>query len=72
MPTGHGARDRRPGEPAVEAEGGRPDTFDGNHSNQLVSWLLIRGGKKELHPEDLEILMMRTMRGHLAWCVFLI
>lgn len=71
MPTGTRARDSGPNVDAVEAQGGR-STFDGNHTDDLMSWLIIRGGKKELDPRDLNELMLRTARGHLSWCVFLI
>lgn len=68
-----GARDRRQEMEAVEVQqGGRPDSFDGNHSNALVSWLLLDHSKdiESMHADDMQHLMNWTAMGHLAWCVF--
>ena len=67
-----GARDQRQGVDAVEVEqGGRPDSFDGNHSNNLVSWFVVNNSKRieDIHEGDLNQLMHWTAMGHLAWVV---
>jgi hypothetical protein len=72
MPNGHGARDRRPSVPAVEVDDVSPrNSFDGNHTNDVMSWLIPQPGKK-FHPlteETYETLMQWVMMGHLAWVV---
>lgn len=65
-----GARDRFAVAP-VEGALGR-DTFDGNHSNEIVSWLVPMPGRKweDLDEDQLAQLMLWTEAGHLAWVVF--
>lgn len=71
MTTGRGARDRRFSVDAVEVEGGR-SPFDGNHTSDIVSWLIpFKGTRWEgLNEGQLEQLMDWTIAGHLAWVVF--
>ena len=63
-----GARDR--GEVGVEVEqGGRPRSFDGNHTSDLDSWYVVPEGTD---VDDIETfhLMRLTVLGHLSWCLF--
>lgn len=71
MTTGRGARDRRFSVVAVEAQGGR-SAFDGNHSSDIVSWLIPFPGTRwaGLDEDQMDQLMAWTEAGHLAWVVF--
>ena len=63
-----GARDPVP--VAVEGASGAA-AFDGNHTNDMVSWLFAN---ENWHPDrvqdQLAQLMEYTIYGHLAWVVF--
>lgn len=47
-------------------------TFDGNHTDRLVSWLVPFPGMgwSGVDDEQIETLMKWVVGGHLAWCVF--
>ena len=49
-----------------------PETFDGNHSLRVVSWLIPYPGTgwMGISEDTLEQLMNWTIQGHLAWVVF--
>ena len=65
-----GARDRGRRVSAVEVEsGGRLDSFDGNHTNDLTGWLICPPGM-EPAEQDWDTLMSWLVAGHLAWAVF--
>lgn len=67
-----GARDRRSVDAVEVEEDGRPTSFDGNHTNRIVSWLIPVPGQKfeGLDEEQILQLMRWTVAGHLAWVVF--
>lgn len=69
-PNANGARDRFAVD-AVEGPRGR-DTFDGNHTSDVVSWLIPFPGQQwmPLSAGQMEQLMDWTEAGHLAWVVF--
>ena len=75
MSREHGARDRR-FELSVEGgtASGAASTFDGNHTNDIWSWLfpneLFDPFDLEAFQRTLDILMERTANGHLAWVLF--
>lgn len=48
--------------------GGRFDSFDGNHTNHVVAWLVLPPGKA-LGEGDVEVLLEWLEQGHLAWFV---
>jgi hypothetical protein len=70
-----GVRDRfgaRARKVAVEREGVlQPSTFDGNHSNAIISWIVPRQGHgwNGLTEDQLDTLMAWSVAGHLAWVV---
>lgn len=65
-----GARDPRFFVDAVGVESsGRSDSFDGNHTNNTVTWLVLPPGKA-LGRGDVETLLGWMLEGHLAWFVF--
>lgn len=67
MPT-ESARDRF--RVAVEGASGAA-AFDGNHSSDIVSWLFpLENWDDRDVPAMLDQLMTHTIRGHLAWVVF--
>lgn len=72
MPTGRDGGFRRPVD-AVEggdASGAAP-SFDGNYTNDIVSWMFQNERwTRDKWPELMEELMWFTSRGHLAWVVF--
>lgn len=65
-----GTRDRR----SIPVEGGASgaaDTFDGNQTNDIVSWLFANSQwTEESVAQALAQLMEHTAMGHLAWVVF--
>lgn len=72
MPTSRGARDRdfmvAVDEDAASGAAGR---FDGNHTNDVLSWLFANvNWVDEAVPQMLDELMEHTKFGHLAWVVF--
>lgn len=76
VPTERGARDRRFG---VSVEGveasGAASSFDGNHTNDVLSFMFPNQyftltPEEFLESESFESLMERTMWGHLAWVFF--
>lgn len=72
MPAGRGEGSRRPVEP-VEGSGasGAAPAFDGNHTNDVTSWLFQNDRwQDDAWPELEEQLMYYTATGHLAWVVF--
>lgn len=65
-----GARDPRFDVDAVEVESsGRSDSFDGNHTDRTVSWLVLPPGRR-IGEGDMEVLLSWLIEGHLAWFVF--
>lgn len=55
---------------AVEGASGAA-AFDGNHTNDVVSWLFANDKWEDgAVPEMLDQLMEYTIHGHLAWVVF--
>lgn len=50
---------------------GAADNFDGNHTNDVLSWLFANvNWVDEAVPAMLDQLMEHTKWGHLAWVVF--
>jgi len=65
------ARDSREALAVESSAIGAAAAFDGNYTNDLVSWLFPNEKwTAEAVPQMLEELMLYTMHGHLAWCVF--
>lgn len=74
MSAGRGARDRRSGSVEGGRASGAASTFDGNHTNDVYSWL-FPNENFDVYDTDaflrtLDILMERTVAGHLAWVLF--
>lgn len=72
MPGERGARDRR-FEVAVEGvdASGAASTFDGNHTDDTVSWLFANETwRDEKFSGLLDKLMWYTAAGNLSWVVF--
>lgn len=65
-------RDARDAAPvAVEGDLGARSTFDGNHTNALLTWLVPdERWTEDTFPGNVEVLMEFTANGHLAWCLF--
>lgn len=57
----------RNADPDIPVDGGSGrSTFDGNATNRCTGWFQ-RPDKNGLPQDDLDLLMISTVRGHLAW-----
>lgn len=71
MSQGRGSVHRRPYAVEGESASGAAPTFDGNHTNDVVSWMFANDSwDDELWPETEDQLMQHTAWGHLSWVVF--
>ena len=74
MSDERGARDRRFGSVEGGRASGAASTFDGNHTNDVYSWLIPNElwdpTDYESLQQTIDILMERTIKGHLAWVLF--
>lgn len=70
MATGRGSRDRvRRVEDEEVEQGGRPSSFDGNHTGDTTGWLVLPAGRSPSEA-DWDVLVEWLIAGHLAWFVF--